>query len=280
MTSAQEMLRTEAQQQAGTPLDPDAITAIVETRKALDAINQQKVDEALAAIERAVGKIDVLVARNPGAATLPVNKEVVIFDTAPDDIEHIHELGLAAETATDIGDYPGARVILYGMMSEIRVHLHNIPLAAYTSALATAARFLQDKRNDDAVAVLSTALATLVVTDRIIPIPMLVAREAMREAEAQVDKDKQRASRFVEEARQELVRAEELGYAMGDPDYKTLNDQLTDVQKKLKGDQETSSLFGKIRERMASLLNRQSQREYSQSEAKKQQAQEPERKVA
>jgi hypothetical protein len=94
------------------------------------------------------------------------------------------------------------------------------------------------------------------------------------------DQDREIAARLLEDARQELLRAEELGYAVGDPDYKTLNDQLSALQRSLKNNEDTTSLFGKIRDGLASLLRRQSHRDYSQGQREQQAPGEPEKKAA
>ena len=280
MSDVHEMIQTEAQQQTGTQIDPEAVVAIRETRAAIDAIKENRREDAVAAIERATGKIDILLARNPNTALLPVDQQVAVFDTAPDDIDDIRDIGAAADGAVELGDYPHARGLLYGLMSEVRIHILNLPLGSYPTALSTAARLMEQNKNDDAATLLNTALGTLVVTDRIIPIPMLVARRELEEAQAQREKNKDAALHSVESAKKELELAQELGYAIGDPDYQALNDQLSDLQKQLKGNEDTNSLFSKIRERLASLLKRQSQREYAQPGTREQAHPEPEKKAA
>jgi hypothetical protein len=280
MSNVDEMIQTEAQQQTGTPLDAEAVIAIRETRTAIDAIKENRREDAVAAIERATGKIDILLARHPNAALLPVDQQVAVFDTAPDNIDDIRDIGAAADGAVQLGDFPHARGLLYGLMSEVRIHTVNLPLASYPTALSTAARLMEQKRNDDAEAVLNTALGTLVLTDRIIPIPMLVARRELEQAQAERDKNKGAALHSVESARKELKLAQELGYAIGDPDYQALDDQLSDLHKQLKGNADTNSVFSKIRERLASLLKRQSQREYAQSGRREHAHPETEKKAA
>lgn len=50
---------------------------------AVKAIADGKNDQAIAAIERATGKINILLARKPSTARLPVNTAVEIVDHAP-----------------------------------------------------------------------------------------------------------------------------------------------------------------------------------------------------
>jgi YfdX protein len=68
-------------------------------------------------------------------------------------------------------DYPTARVILYSLTREIRSRTFNLPLATYPDALKEAARLLDEKENQEASNVLLTALNTLVVVDKVTPLP-------------------------------------------------------------------------------------------------------------
>jgi hypothetical protein len=74
----------------------------------------------------------------------------VVFDTAPEDIDAILEIADAVDAAILLDDYPAARALLYGLMSELRVRTYNLPLATYPVALTEAARLLDEKKNDEA----------------------------------------------------------------------------------------------------------------------------------
>src|SRR5689334_15252216 len=122
-----EKQRKQLEQQAESTLDKEAIAAIDETEKAIDAISKNKTDEALAAIEQATGKINVLLGRNPSTALIPVNVEVDVIDTAPRDHQMILELAQDVSRAVDDRDFPDARILLHALMSEIRVRTYNLP---------------------------------------------------------------------------------------------------------------------------------------------------------
>src|SRR6202011_723791 len=94
----------------------------------------------LAAIERATGKINVLLARNPATAIIPVSVNVAIIDAAPHDVKLIKDHGQYASTAVAAKDYPAARVLLAALTSEIRVRTYNLPLATDPEALKAARR--------------------------------------------------------------------------------------------------------------------------------------------
>src|SRR6185369_16306387 len=130
-----EKQRKDAEQQAERTLDKEAIAAVDETKNALKAIEQDKPDDAIAAIERATGKISVLLARNPATALIPVREEVEVIDGAPEDLQAIKDLQKVLERSVSDKDYPMARVVLLGLTSEIRARTYDLPLATYPAAL-------------------------------------------------------------------------------------------------------------------------------------------------
>jgi hypothetical protein len=58
-------------------------------------------------------------------------------------------------------------------------------------------------------------------------------------------------------ARDELERAIALGYAAQDPEYKALKDDISVLEKQVKRNEETSSLFSKLQDRLSAFLKRQ-----------------------
>lgn len=275
-----EKQRAEAQQEADKILDREAIAVIEETQRAIDAIAANTTSEALAALERASGKIDILLARNPSTALIPVSHEVVVFDTAPQDIQAIDKIGEAVDAVIASKDYPAARELLYGLMSELRVRTYNLPLATYPAALAEAARLIDQKKSAEARIVLMMALGTLLAIDQVTPLPLLVAREAINQAEAQRDKDKEIALALLDTARYELDRAMALGYWAHEPEYKTMKDEISNIQKQLKKNEDTSSFFSKLQDRVSAFMARLSKGKQSRHDKSQPKQSQPEKRAA
>ena len=227
-----ESQRQQAQQDAEKKLDKEAIAAIDDTNKAVEAIAANKTDEARAAIERATGKINILIARNPTTALIPVSTEVEVIDAAPQDSKAIVQIADNASDAFHAKDYPAARVLLYGLTSELRVRTYNLPLASYPLALAQAARLLDQQKTQEANTILLTALNTLAVIDHVTPLPLLLARAAIDQARDQSQKDKATAQTLLETAKKELQRSKDLGYAGEDPEYAALNGDISNLENK------------------------------------------------
>jgi uncharacterized protein YpmS len=255
-----ESQRNADEQQAKKDLDQDAIATIKETRTALEAIAANKTDQALAAIERATGKINILLARKPATGLLPVAAEVDVIDTAPPDSKMVNTVADAASRAVRDHDYPKARVLLDSLVSEIRVRTYNLPLATYPDALKNAAQLLDQKKTQEASAVLLGALNTLAVVDRVTPIPLIRAREAVAQAQKQESKNKDAARQQLETAKNQLQRAKDLGYAGQDPEYAALNNEISNLEKQI-GNGDLNAVLAKLKDRVESFVKRQSEQE-------------------
>lgn len=253
--------RQSAQDQATQALDQDAIAAINQTQNAIKAISQNKKNDALASIEAATGKINILLARHAKAALIPVATEVEVIDAAPVDEKAVQALDHSVSEAVKNKDYPTARLLLYSLESEIRARTYNLPLATYPLALQEAARLLDQGKNDDAIRVLETALNTLVVVDKVTPIPLVLARAAIATAEEQRQKDKNAAQTLLATAKDQLHRCQDLGYAANATEYSALNTSIAQLDKELKGNGDTTSLFAKLKDELSPLFNRQSAQE-------------------
>ena len=251
-----EQERKRAEQKAEQTLDKEAIAAVEETTKAVKAIAEIKKDEALATIERAIGKINVLLARNPATALIPVSTAVEVIEAAPLDPETIRARAKAAEDAVEDKDYPTARVLLDGLTSEIRVRTSHLPLATYPTALKEAARLIDQNKSTEARNILLTALHTLVEIDHVTPLPIALAQAAINEAQALRDKDKAKARQLLALARNELNRAKELGYAGKDPTYSAIDKSIANIEKQLRGTEDTASTFAKLKESVSNFFNK------------------------
>jgi hypothetical protein len=254
-----EKQRKETEDEAKKDLDQDAKAAIDETQKAVNAIAQNKSDEALSAIEQATGKINILLARNPNTALIPVDLGVEVIDTAPQDTTMILEIAQDASRALDEKNYPTARALLYRLMSEIRVRTYNLPLATYPDALKESARLIDQRQPQDASNVLLTALNTLVVVDRVTPLPLVLARDAVNQAQAKSQQDKKAAQVLLETAKTQVERARELGYAGKDQEYAALNNQISALEKQIKGNGDATAAFSKLKEKLTAFVKRQSE---------------------
>ena len=255
-----EAQRQQNEAQAKGTLDQDAIAAVGLTGEAIKLITENKKDDALASIERATGKINILIARNPASALIPVSIEVVVIDTAPVDSKVIDQIVQRATDATKHRELPLARILLASLVSELRIRTTSLPLATYPGALQQAAQLLDQGKNQDAGKVLLTALNTLVMVDHVIPLPLILARAALDAANSQ-RQNKDLALTLLQTAKDEANRSRQLGYLSSDSEYKALNNEISSLESAIKGKADTSPMFSHLHDRISAFLNRQKEHE-------------------
>lgn len=245
--------------EAKKTLVADAVTAITETKKANEDLAQGKAKDALAALERATGKLDLLLARNPAAALLPVSEESLLVQTAPPDVKSISGISDRAKRALDNKDLGLARLLLASLQDEVRVRVYSLPLATYPQAIKDAARLIDEKKFTQANESLTNTLRTLVAVDYVYPVPLLTANTDVSVAEKEQTSDRNGAEQLLADAKLQLDRAEALGYAgKADSEFAALNKSLSDTQDQLKATKNQVS-FKALKDRLAAFYQRQSQ---------------------
>jgi YfdX protein len=135
----------------------DATSAINETQNALKQLDDGKKQEALAALERATGKLEIILARDPSLTLAPAGVVVATVDLEGG-IDAVKLLRRQAEDLIDQGRVQEARHVIKNLASETVVTVTNIPLATYPVAIKEAVKLIDDNKIDAAKRVLQTAL--------------------------------------------------------------------------------------------------------------------------
>lgn len=229
----------------------EATSAIRETENALKSLDEGKNEEALAALERATGKLEIILAREPDLALAPSGMDVVTYDVLGS-VDSVKKLTEDAEEKLEDGRLQEARHLIRDLASEIVISVSNIPLATYPDAIKRAAKLIDDGKADDAKRVLQTALNTLVVTDSIIPLPVMIAEQLLKDAEPlaeksdRTDEEIKKIADLLKKARAELKFAEALGYG-SKKDFKNLYEQLDMIEEKTERGESGKGFFAKIK---------------------------------
>jgi hypothetical protein len=217
----------------------DAVTALQETLRAFDLLAANRPDDAVAALERATGKLDLVLAADPGLALAPVDVRVVIHDVLVDP-GAVMVVRRQATDALALGRVQVARHLLADLASEYVISVTSLPLATYPAAIRQAGALIHGGRAAEAAAVLQTALATLVVEDTIIPLPLVRAEALIDQARPLAGKaertaeENSRLQRMIADARLQLQLAQALGYATRE-DLDGLLDQLRQIERATQG---------------------------------------------
>jgi hypothetical protein len=229
----------------------EATAAINETKNALKALDEKKAKEALAALERASGKLTIILGREPELALAPSDVTVVTYDILAD-IEAVKALRDEIEDALDDGRVQQARRLIRNLASETVISVTNIPLVTYPDAIKKAAKLIDEDKMDEAKKELQLALNTLVVTDTIIPLPVATAEIHLKEVETLAEKgdrskeENKRLAGLLKDARTELEFAQALGYG-SKKDFKNLYKQLDQIEDKTRGGKSGTGFFDKIK---------------------------------
>lgn len=230
----------------------EATGAIRETQNALQALDKEDAEAALAALERAAGKLEIILAREPDLALAPAGVNTVTYDVLAS-IEAIERVRESAEDALADGRLQEARRLIDDLASETVISVTHVPLATYPDAIRLAAALIDDGELQAAADTLQTALNTLVVTDTIIPLPVAAARQLLRDAQelaAKEDRSEEEAEeveKHLAAARRELEFADALGYG-SERDFASLYEQLDRIEDSVGEGSSGKDFFARIQQ--------------------------------
>ncbi|MBN1294001.1 MAG: YfdX family protein [Candidatus Latescibacteria bacterium] len=235
----------------------EAIAAIQETRNALAALDSNNTKGALNSLERATGKLELILARDPNLALAPMDMSVSSYDVLTT-LEDIKKLNKEIKRLIDAGEMQEARRIIANLRSEIVLSIVNIPLATYPQAIKAVSPLIDEGKIQEAKTALANALSTLVVADHIIPLPVVRAEEMLKKAEAlaeKIDRDvvgNDSLSTLLKNARYQLQMAAALGYGER-KDYNAFYSQLDEIEKKTEKGKSGKGLFDDIKGSISAL---------------------------
>ncbi|SFV57707.1 hypothetical protein MNB_SM-7-1405 [hydrothermal vent metagenome] len=235
--------KKDAKSNSASHIVKEAVEAVALTQKVLIDIAHKDKKSAIKDIEKAIGKLEVILARKDAPLMLPVDASITATEFKAD--SSTIEKGIKSVIAL-LKDkkVQEARELLNTLQSEIDITTINLPLASYPSALKLAASYLHDGKLKEAQDVLEMALSTLVTTKVVIPIPLVTAEALIHDAQKIAKKDKKQALKHLELAKEELKKAELLGYtSQSDVTYKALNRAIDKVEKEIKGKNRAEKLF-------------------------------------
>jgi hypothetical protein len=229
----------------------DAQSALDETRNALAALDKGDSSAALAALARATGKLDLVVARDPKLAFAPVSVTTTINDlyATPETVKAV-----VSQAKDDLSSerVQHARYLVQDLASEADFHVAGLPLASYPAAIKAVVPLIDGGKTKDAQAALRAALNTIVVETYVVPLPklraeaMLAAADKLASKSDRKDDENRALNSLIESTRTQIQLAEALGYGTKDS-YKPLYAQLDEVQKKTEGGKSGKGLLDKLR---------------------------------
>ena len=229
----------------------EAHAALDETNTALKALEEGKNKQALEALARATGKLELIVARDPELSLAPVDVAYITHDIygKPEAIRKARD---EAEKLLEDGKVQDARALLSGLASEFIIQVRSLPLATYPEAIKKVSPLIDDGKIEEAKTALRAALNTLVVTNHVHSLPVMRAQQMLDQAQELVkegepsEEDRKKIDDLVDGAREQLEMAELLGYGE-EEEHEKFRKQIAELEGKIGADEETKGVFAKLR---------------------------------
>jgi hypothetical protein len=238
----------------------EAHAAIAQSQKALKALDEKNTEEALKALEMAIGKMEVIVARDPKLALARMDVNIIIHDLYTN-VDTIKKTLKQAKEYLEDGKVQLARPLVSSLASEMIIESVNIPLATYPDAIKAIVPLIDKGKTDEAKAALQTALNTLVIVqEEVIPLPVIRSKELLKKAEAlaenseRKDEENKQLTTLLDNAEAQLLMAEVLGYG----DKKAFNpmyEQLDTIREKTKEGKSGKGFFDKIKNQISNIFD-------------------------
>ncbi len=231
-------------------LTAEALATLAQTENLLYEIAQGKNEEAIRKGKELIGDLEVLLAKDPSLALLPVD---VTYDKQElvTDIVAVREGVKAAKIAMEKGYYREASDILDNLRSEMVVNTFLIPTATYPDALRESIVLLEAGDTVGAVVILEEMLGTVVIEKSVIPLPIMYAEQMIIEA-ATIDAENHDRSEIVlnllSNADYQLQLAQELGYGKKDKDFKDLAEAIKVLKESVTKKEDSSSKFDELKQ--------------------------------
>jgi hypothetical protein len=225
--------------------------------EALALIRQNKVEDAVKALEAATGKFDIALGADPSMGLIPVDVSIIATELkmTPDEVKD--QVKLARDLLKDY-KVQAARAVLMPLRDDLVTRVVSLPMTTYPDAIKLATKMLAEGNTDAAINILETALTTLVEKVSVIPLP-LIRVEAMIQAASELDKEKgkDKALELLDQAQDQLKLATLLGYTDKESAaYEDLAAQIKALKKEAKGKNIVEKMYEKLNKSIKELMNR------------------------
>jgi hypothetical protein len=234
----------------------EAVTAVVETQKALQLLLNNKTDLAKSTLKNVIKKLKDVATKYPELNLIPVDVNIKTNDLITD-IKTVKKISKDAEKALKNDNLQTARELLTGLMSEIDITTVNIPVETYPSAVKSALKLIQQNKIEDAKITLMSELDKLVIETETMPIPLLKANLMLDEAKTKFLEDRSQNKAVVDNllnsANYQLKLADALGYGNKDTMYEELNKDVENLRESVKSNTKAGKLFDEIKQKLVKL---------------------------
>jgi len=208
----------------------EAVESLKYAQDALFELYKGDKKKATDYLSKALGKLEVTLASKDVPELLPVDSTITVNEFIGDS-ETIKKIVKHAKELLDDDKVQEAKVVLAPLKSEIDIAVVNLPLKTYPNVLKDTAKLIHDNKIDEAKTLLGTALNTLVVTEDIIPIPLIEATNLIAVASDIAEKNPKKAKEYLDAAQEALKISKHLGYVSSSSvTYKALDEAISSLK--------------------------------------------------
>jgi hypothetical protein len=230
-------------------LTKEALTTVVKTQDLIQLIDKGDHKNAIKKGKELIGDLEVLLAKDPSLALVPVNvtfqKEELVTD-----INTVKATTKLVKEAVNKGYYRVAGDLLKDLRSEMIINTFLIPTATYPEAIKASVIALEANKPEVAKGILFEVLNTVVIEKVVLPLPVLKAEQLIIEAASIDAKDHENVDvviALLSNAEYQLQLAEALGYGKRDKDYVMLSKAIKELKKSVKAKKDSKSKFDKLK---------------------------------
>ncbi len=236
----------------------EAVEAINLVGEVVDLLEKKEKDKALETIKKAIGELEVLIARDPNLQVVPVDVKEQIVDF-PGTVDDVEVAKTEVVTLIKAGEVQLARDIMLQLASELDIFVTALPIGTYPVVLKAIIPLIEQEKYEEAKKLLIEALETLVIEKIVLPLPILRAEQAIIRANELANKEnpkKDELKELLAYAKEQLELAEALGYGRKDIDYKDLYEEIQKLEDILGSDKSTEDIFATLKEKLSSIMTK------------------------
>ncbi len=236
----------------------EAVEAINLVADVVNMLDKKEKDKALETIKKAIGELEVLIARDPNLQVVPVDVKEQIVDF-PGTVDDVEVAKTEVVTLIKAGEVQLARDIMLQLASELDIFVTALPIGTYPVVLKAIIPLIEQEKYEEAKKLLIEALETLVIEKIVLPLPILRAEQTIIRANELANKEnpnKDELKELLAYAKEQLELAEALGYGRKDIDYKDLYEEIKKLEEILRSDKSTEDIFATLKEKLSSIMTK------------------------
>ncbi len=212
----------------------EILDGLNDTFKAIALLKKHDVKSAKIALTSATAQFDKALKKDPSLKLVPVDMQTT-FDDHPLTLDDVKSIKKNALRMVNVDQPQEAVALLSQLKNQITITTTNLPMNLYPLSTKEALDALnKGEKAGMILPILTDALDTMVVTEIVIPMPILVAQSALIDAQKLSKNNKAEIIKLLNLSQKQLEVAKYEGYLTKyDTEYKNLSEEIDVLKKKV-----------------------------------------------